>query len=281
MANSDYTVRGVGGIAPSARLQFGIDEGENVLALVDFVSNDNELPRVGQGIMVGREIMRIVSIDLWPSIVVARGCADTIPMKHLAGMKVWAFTTATGSDNREYMATETIGIKVLMRSSAQVIPIDRAPPRQLEFNQRFARPYAPGNVEANGVPFYDVPLLETLTDDLVLTWAHRNRVTQSDQLIGHEVGSITPEAGTTYDIEIVRRSGGSVRLVDDITADTWTYPLSQARGDFGVAGGFAYAILTTKRDGFNSLHSYKIPFGLAAITHGWSVDWGNNFGGAP
>ncbi|MCY1380349.1 hypothetical protein D9M69_681580 [compost metagenome] len=40
--------------------------------------------------------------------------------------------------------------------------------------------------------------------DVVLAWAHRDRLTQADQLIDTTMGSIGPEAGTTYSARLLR-----------------------------------------------------------------------------
>lgn len=43
-----------------------------------------------------------------------------------------------------------------------------------------------------------------MTGDVVVTWAHRDRLNQADQLIDTTLGSIGPEGGTTYSVRLLR-----------------------------------------------------------------------------
>lgn len=278
MAMSDYVTRGIGGITPSGNLVFAVNEGDLNIFFGDYVAPDNSIPRVSEGLMMNGEIMRVVNVDAWPNVQVARGCADTIPKKHLPGAKIWVFTMAAGTDDREYLPVETIGIKILMRSTAQSTPISKSPPRELTFNHRFARPYPPGNVQVDGDRYYEVPVSPIpLTADVLLEWSHRDRVGQADQLIGHLIGDIGPEAGTTYGIEICAADGTMIRFIETDGVN-YTYPLSLATIDLGFAGGEGFFKLYSLRDGYESWQAYKIPFTVPPITYGWGVDWGDDFG---
>lgn len=273
MANTDYEVRANGTITPSAMLATGINENTSEVNLAGYSSNNGLPPDVGAGMLMGGEIMRVVAVAM-PLIGVARGCADTIPAKHAIGEKAWFFTMGGGADTREYMATETIGVKVLMKSSSKAMALKNAPPRRLVMNQRFARPYPPGNVKVNGVLFH---LSNAVVAPLVLTWAHRDRITQGDTLQGHEQGNIGPEVGTTYTVKVYDAAGALKRTVAGLAGTTWTYSTANITADFSAAGGTGRVTLESVRDGYSSWQVYSIPF--SAVISGWGTDWGNNWGG--
>ena len=83
-----------------------------------------------------------------------------------------------------------------------------APVDSVTFDQRAERPYPPADVTLNGDSWP-----ADVHGDINVAWAHRNRVTQGATLVDWYAGSITPEAGTTYDITL--KQGGSV--VDSVT----------------------------------------------------------------
>lgn len=278
MANTDYEIRGSGSITPSASLALAINEGAAEISIADYTSNDLSNPVVGAGLMIGGEIMRVVSVAL-PLIGVARGCADTIPAKHAAGAKAWFFTSGGGADTREYMGTEVIAVKVLMKSTASTMPVKSAAPRRLAFNQRFARPYPPGLVLVNGLPFHLSSPVELPVD---LTWAHRDRITQNDTLHGHEVGDIGPEIGTTYTLRVYTAGGTLVHAIAGIEGTTASYSLAEAIADFGLSPGdtaSGYITLHSVRDGFESWQGYRIDFTVSVPddpgTYGWGLAWGS------
>lgn len=285
MANSDYTTRGTGLICASAVLDDAYDPAATELAITGFTSDNIAVaPAVGSPVMINGEVMRLVSFDS-DQVVVARGCGDTIPRYLLGGSKVWLMDSdiRVGSDSREYAASGTIGVKVLMRTTGSQMQPKHSPPNALTFNHRFIRPYPPGQVKVNGQPFFNTAQIATEdTPNLVLSWVHRNRVTQADQLIDHSAGNVTPEVGQTYRVEIRRSSDNTlVRAESGITGTSYTYTQPTAQSDLEDTGIVnLYALLYAERDGYRSLEPYRIDFRVAlANPTGFGFDFGNNFGG--
>lgn len=199
------------------------------------------------------------------NITLGRGCCDTVPAAHSAGDAIWFFDDSIGSDKLEYAGTETIGVKVLPRVTAGALPIEHAPPAEVEFNLRFARPYPPGLVRVNGAPWFTTPItLSSGTPTLALTWAHRDRITQQDQLIDHLQASIGPETGVTYEARVHRGDGTLLRAVTGLTGTSWSYALADAVSDFSGAGGDypGYIALRSVRGGLYCLQDYRIDFTL-------------------
>lgn len=285
MALADYTIQGTGPITLRATLASAVGPGDTVWPLTDLF-NQLVAPVAGMGVMIDDEICRVVS-STDDTLTVARGCADTIPAAHNANMLIWFFDDGVGTDNIEYAVGETIGVKVLMRTETREMGIGDAPPNQLTFVGRYARPYPPGRVRANTVAWHltgatPVALGGTGPAALALTWAHRNRVTQADQLIDHEALDVTPEVGQTYAIVVHRANGTIVRTITGITANNYSYSATDAWTDVGpyVTPGVpvpGYLMLYAMRDGLSSYQPYRIDFTVKQ--GGWGTGWGLGWGG--
>lgn len=285
MSNADYEVRSAGAISPSAMLSVPMGQATFDINLTNYTANDSTGPAVGDGLLIGSEILRVNAVNM-PVLTVSRGCADTVPARHALGSKVWFVTRGGGADTREYIGTEVIGVKLLMKSTSSTMAIASAPPRRLAFNQRFARPYPPGNVSVNSTPFYSEFALSIADPTLTLYWSHRDRITQGDTLHGHEVGDIGPEVGTTYVLRVFTEDGTLVRIIDGIEGNTASYDIFQAIDDLTLTPGSALALpgyltLHSVREGFESWQGYRIDFtaSASALTAGWGQSWGFAWGG--
>lgn len=285
MAIADYEVRGTGIIATVANLAAQVGQGETTFLIENLIDAGVTPVEPGQAILVGKEICRLEAIDLeGGTIGVARGCADTIPAPHAKNTPIFFFDDAVGSDDREYLAGETVGVKILMRTTREQMAISASPPNTLTFGARFARPYPPGRMRVNGKPWYQETHLVSVNGGLALTWAHRDRISQADQLIGHEEGSVGPENGVDYRI-VVRDDGGTLLRVIDVdgSASGFTYTLAQAITDFGIPDGSTdlvngYLTVSSERDGFLSWQSYRINFQINPAVPGWGENWGLAWG---
>ncbi len=285
MANSDYTQRGGGSPTPSAMLSASINRAAANISVLAYSGPSGVQPSVGMGLMINDEIMRVTSVSL-PLIGVARGCADTVPARHNFGDMVWFFTAATGTDSVEYVATETIGVKLLMRSGSGSMAVENSPPNALTFNRRFARPYPPGNFKVNGDSAFLAPLvLDVDEPEFVFTWSHRDRITQGDQLIGHEIGDIGPEPGTTYVLRIYNDTDDLSRTVDNIAGNTVSYNIVHAMEDLdaGATEGVrvGYMTLHSKRNGYESFQGHRLDISansLDVVPAGWGRVWGSAWG---
>lgn len=260
MAANDYEVLDNVPMCPIGYLAAAIGPTDTAIEIVGFqpVEGADVDLTIGMAVMINDEIMRLNSRTL-PTLSVSRGCADTLPAKlHEANSVVWFFDTDTGTDGREYTAASTIGVKLLpYTGGGGVVPIEHAPPHALTFNWRFARPYPPADIRCNGVPWDGQPQgFDAASSSLSLSWVHRNRVLQADQLIGHTEAGVTPESGTTYAITVHKQSGEVVRSVTVNTGTTWSYTISQALAD--AVGATGYIELGSQRDGFTSLQKRVI-----------------------
>lgn len=149
---------------------------------------------VGMPALWGTEIVRVDAIGTTTGAVTfGRGCADTVPVKHPAGERIWFYQTAAAADTTEYTDGETVRAKLLTNTGSQQLAISDAAAASVTFDSRAVRPYPPGQLRIAGEvdPAY-------LFGAFVVTWVHRDRVLQADQLLDTEAATVGPEAGTTY-----------------------------------------------------------------------------------
>lgn len=190
------------------------------LAIVDRL----DLVVLGSPVLVNGEICRVDAIDPeTPSVTLGRGCADTVPVEHPSGTHLWFFADYAAVDSTQYTDGETIGVKLLTNTGSQQLAEGLATPMLLTFHQRQSRPYPPGlfRLDAEVDP---ASVLETG----VVTWAHRDRLLQADQLVDNEMASIGPEPTTRYGLRLFDDTSTLIIERMDIAGDTATFVLDYA-----------------------------------------------------
>lgn len=162
---------------------------------------------IGDYIQVGLELMGIVSI-VSNVYTVIRGVLDTIPIAHIVGEKCFAWQGLNGIDTVQYFLTENLSIKLTPRTPQGELAFSSATADSLTIVGRMHKPYPPANLQFNSTYF---PSLITATD-IILTWATRNRYTQTISLINYYSGSLTSEPGVVYAGELRRVDTNAVLL---------------------------------------------------------------------
>ncbi|MOA31173.1 hypothetical protein D3C78_1523160 [compost metagenome] len=132
----------------------------------------------------------------------------------------------------------TLQARLLTNTSIGQLDPALAATDSLVLQGRQGRPYPPGNVLLNGSAYPT-----SVTGDVELSWAHRDRRMQADQLIDSAMGSIGPEAGVTYSARLLR-------------ADTQAVLVSQT----GITG--ATATLATTYEGSVVVELWAVRDGL-------------------
>ena len=230
-----------------------------------------EPPEVGAAAFLGDEIVKVTEVG--PDyLMVARGCADTVPAHHGGSSQLWFFESVIGSDYVEYAGGETVAVKVLPKTAETGLPIEKSPPTDLTFDWRFTRPYPPGQMQQNGEPWFMPHVMSADEPALTLSWVHRNRVTQADQLVDHHEASVDPEPGTTYWVEVYAENDPVPRRTEvGLTGTTWTYQWSQAIVDLDIVttpdledpiDAPATIVFGSMRDGHRSWQTYSVPFSV-------------------
>ncbi|WP_052439621.1 hypothetical protein [Pectobacterium carotovorum] len=220
------------------------------------------LPAIGTGIIVGNEIMRIDAVDAENNrLTVVRACADTLPVQHPAGTRVRFYTDAIESDNVEYITGETVEVRQLTRTSAEMLDVALAPVSTIVMNHRQSRPYLPGNIRINDALY---PVSVAAAVSYSLTYAHRDRLLQADRLIDFTEGSIGPEPGVQYVITLTNVATGVVVWTNTTTDEAVTLPYSTETESEDAAAHIL--TLWSTRDGTESLYRCQaaLPVGVYA-----------------
>ncbi|WP_182212438.1 hypothetical protein [Stenotrophomonas acidaminiphila] len=173
---------------------------------------------IGAAALWDSEIVRIDDVDIVSgAVVLGRGCADTVATEHAGGSLLWLYDAAAVSDLVEYTDGEVIDVKLLTNTgSAQLAP-SAATAMMVEFAGRQARPYPPAAPRLNGEA-WPSEIFETAD----VSWLHRDRVAQADQLVDQQMASIGPEPGTTYTVRWYL-SGSLVQTDSGVTGTTASY----------------------------------------------------------
>lgn len=151
---------------------------------------------VGMPALWGSEIVRVDAINVTTGAVTfGRSCADTVPVKHVAGERIWFYAIGAAADITEYTDGETISVKLLTNTGSQQLPLGNATALSVTFASRAAKPYPPGKIRINGQ--VDP---ESIVGAITVTGVHRDRVQQANQLVDGEMATIGPEPGTTYTV---------------------------------------------------------------------------------
>lgn len=249
--SGSFTERGTGDWCPTGLLValMPIEAGPTLVTLTSGI--DLDAVSVGQAAVIDDEIVRVDAIDLDTNqFTLARGCVDTVPAQHAAGARIWFYDGFEGVDETEYTSGVTVQAKLLTNTSEGQLAEGLAASDSLALGGRQGRPYPPGQFKING---QSAPAL--VEGNIPLSWAHRDRLSQADQLIDTGIGSIGPEAGTTYSARIVRIDTGVVIASQtSITGTAVTLsPLYE---------GQVRAELWSVRDGIDSLQRHSASFTL-------------------
>lgn len=216
---------------------------------------------------VGSELVNVTAYDSGTGILtVGRGCVDTIPAPHGLGTRIWFPENAAGADGRDYTSGEVVSTKLLTRTNIASQALGDVVADDVTIVGRQGKPYPPGNFQINGVPFANVVADDSA--DIVFTWTHRDRVTQSDHVLVHGDVSTGPETGVTYTVQIYDDTNTLVRTTTAIAAATWTYTNAMY-----VADGSPISIavhLKAVRSGIDSLQTYVWPFFRVLVGYGRS-----------
>lgn len=194
-AGSTWQTPTSGPFAPSALLQASMvaEAGPSTATIINGALLDQV--KVPCEVLIDSEIMRCDAINSTTGLLtLARGCVDTVPAAHTAGARVWFTDGFTAADPTEYLTGETVQAKLLTQTGSGTLDPTLAPTASVTLNSRQIRPYPPAGLKIGGVA-YPAAVVEPMP---AVTWAHRNRLTQADQLVDTTAANIGPESGVTY-----------------------------------------------------------------------------------
>lgn len=270
---AEYDVRATGSFTGNAILADDITALQTEFEITDPSSFDAD--NIGQALMIGDELVRFDAYNEGTGMVtVARGVGDTIPQDHAAGTRVWTIDDDLANDGRIYAEGETVYSKVLTLISSDALDLADAPEDSVELIGRQGRPYPPADVQVDGETIYG---LTGEHIEPVITWVSRNRITQADQLVGHDEASVAGETDQAYNIRVYTLDDDvtPIRTVDGITDLTWTYDAAMQSAD--SAPSSVRIELESVRGDMVSWQRYSF---TVILQSGWGYGWGLNWGGA-
>ncbi|PZP64174.1 MAG: hypothetical protein DI597_00735 [Pseudoxanthomonas spadix] len=226
-AGGQYALADTGEWCPSALIVEADDtrlETEFTLASASGI----EAVQPSSAALWGAEIVRVVSVTptgVGLSVTLARGCVDTVPQVHDAGERIWFYDSVAAVDPTEYAAGETVNVKLLTNTTGAQLSIDAATAMAVVLGGRAALPYPPGKVKIAGGDWPD-----TVAGEFVVTWAHRNRFAQADQVIDTSVASVTPPDNQRYGLRFKDSSNALLVEKTSIGPGTATVSLNYTGG---------------------------------------------------
>lgn len=257
----DFIQRGSESWAPMVVLSAAAGAYSDTLSFSS--STDIGLAAVGTFMQMGNEIVAVDAITLDETglagtLTVTRGCIDTIPAAHASGTKCYFMGDALGHDAREYALGESADVKIITRTSSAELDLSLAPTDTINVVARQGKPYPPGAVfvadTSSGVwtQAFDNPVI---TGDFSIQWAHRDRLSQQDQIVGHWEPNVGPEAGTTYNLRFYNSSNTLLRNITGITANNRSFDSSYT----DLVGNLRVE-LESVRAGYVSFQKYSFTF---------------------
>jgi hypothetical protein len=214
-----------GAFAPTAVLATYMPQGAADISIGLSSPIDLDKVDVGDFAIVDEEWLMVTAIS-GSTMTFARGVLDTVPAAHYAGARV--YFVEPHYIEHEYVAGETAQIRLLPKTGMGELDISSASTLSRSIQQRFIRPYPPGNIKINGTAYP-----AAVSGDITITWANRNRVNQTAYVVKQTDGDITPESGQTTTIRIY--GGPSLttlrRTFSGLTGTSQTWTLAQIAAD--------------------------------------------------
>ncbi|WP_418647219.1 phage tail protein [Thauera butanivorans] len=216
---------------------------------------DLDAVSVGALAQIGTELVRVATWNAsTQSGTLARGCVDTVPAEHAAGARMWLVPDGIAIDGTDYAPSVTVQARLLTQTSSGTLAAALAGTDSLTMARRADRPYPPGRLRINGAAYP-----ATVTGAVTVSWAHRDRKLQADQVIDTEQTSIGPEPGTTYRLRLY--SGATLkRTYAGITGTSQTYTTEHETADGGPFNPLRI-VLDSVRDGLYSSQAHDITVG--------------------
>lgn len=207
-------------VAPAqTTLKIGTIQNSNIVELGDYA-------------LLGDEIVRVDVINPFAgTMIVGRGCLDTVTTSHLAGTPIYFAQDMFGSDQVMYLSGQNLNVKLTPRTGMGELPVISAPIDKVSMVGRFNKPYPPSKLRISGsistTPSDMYP--DEIQGQLVVSWKSRNRLIQN--LEDESVGDITSESGVNYNLRVYEGSNVLVQQLNtpDLSATLNIAGIKQVR----------------------------------------------------
>lgn len=227
-----YEAAGNGDFCPSATVVGALTKTTTAITLASGV--DLDLVEVGGYAIIDDEYVLVSAIDaVTGTATISRGLLDTVPAEHSAGARIWFADGDHGFSTNEYADGEIVDVKLLPATGQGTLDISLAPADSLTMDQRQYRPYAPGKLLVNTAAYPE--WIDGLAA-LALTWAHRDRLSQTAYLVEQSEASIGPEVGVTYTLRLYGEDDSLLRTESALSGTSYNYTTSNELTDVGGVG---------------------------------------------
>jgi hypothetical protein len=185
---------------------------------------------------------------------IKRGVLDTVPWAWPIGTPVWFV-----DDNMEFTddtirsVAETVNFKVLPTTSRGTLAASAAPVSSAVMTARPHLPLRPADVKANGDDGFAGTIDCIGVDPIPVTWARRNRETETSIIKAWTDGDVTPEAGQTTSVTLTDLAGIVLHTYSGIAGTSQNVTAAH----FGSASE-GYIVVSSMRDGLASLQAYRV-----------------------
>lgn len=270
----DFADRYTGDFTPHALLTTALGPYDDTVSYGTVTDVNLSSVAPGKSVQIGGEIMAIFLVDKTTNtMVVVRGCVDSLPVSHGVNADIFWGDSFTSWDTVEYTLGDSVDVELLSRTSTALLSPEFVDADTVDIVGRQGLPYPPGNLKMGGTLVYSLGE-DVYPGDLVFTWARRNRVTQVDTLVGHTNADITPEAGQTVTVRILDGHDGTLLdTITGITGTTWTYDSTEDTL-VGSPSRLRFQVLSS-RGGSDSLNRYDFD---VQRTAGFGYDFGEDYG---
>jgi hypothetical protein len=264
---------GRGTFAPTALLAADMPQGAADISIGLGSPIDIDMVAVGDFAIIDNEWLMVTVIS-GSTMTFARGVLDTVPAAHASGTRV--YFVEPHYIGHEYVTGETAQVRLLPKTGRGELSVSSASTLSRSIQQRFIRPYPPGNVKLNGAAYP-----AAVAGDITITWANRNRVTQTANVVKQTDGNITPETGQTTTIRVYGGTSLTTlrKTFSGLTGTSQSWTLAQIAADgAGLDGRIKLEIESTRTDStgtFTSLYKHTIETDRA----GYGLQYGNYYGG--
>lgn len=199
----------------------------------------------------------------------ARGLFDTVPRAWPEGTTVWMLTTnSLVFDLSERGAGSLVDYKLTTLTAKGELALADATDIKYTLTDRPYLPLRPANILVAGSTLDTVEITNGSSFDV--TWARRNRTTESPVATLWTDGDMAPETDQTTTVELVGSSGNVLKTYSGLTGTSLTVPISDF-GDYGQA----IVRVSSERNGFASLMSYDV---IVNLPGGYGKNYGTNYG---
>lgn len=273
MATGQFKDRGFGIFAPTALTAADLPPTANAVAVPVASAIDLDRVEIGGLAILDGEWMQVTAVGLaTPSVTLERGMLDTVPTAHASGSRIWFVDGFAHYVSPEYVVGESPSTKLLPKTGRGTLDESLSPAISLTIAQRFIRPYPPGNALINGQAYPAV-----ISDALTISWANRNRVQQTANLIRQTDGNLTPETGQTTTLRIFDENGALRRVETDLIDTSYAWTLEDT--DCGrLQGRLRVEIESSRADTTSTYTSWQVQ-NIAFDRAGYGLQYGNYYGG--